>query len=79
MLIYGETLRLVRTIKKLTQHGVASQMGISQQDYSKWENKDIVTEDFLERFLQAMKCTKEELLQLQKMLLSTEDKERTHL
>ena len=67
MTIYGETLRLYRTMKKLTQYGVASLMGISQQDYSKWENKEIVTNEFLERFITAMGCSKDELLQLQKL------------
>ncbi|MFT3749815.1 MAG: helix-turn-helix transcriptional regulator [Agriterribacter sp.] len=67
MPIYGETLRIYRTIKKLTQHGVANQIGISQQDYSKWENKEIVTEDFLNRFLKAMQCSIEELRQIQKL------------
>ena len=67
MAIYGETLRLYRTMKKLTQYGVAMQLGVTQQDYSKWENKKMVSEEFLQRFLQAMDCTKEELLQLQKI------------
>lgn len=67
MPISGETLRIYRTIKKLTQHGVANQMGISQQDYSKWENKEIITQAFLERFLKAMRCSKEELQQIQKL------------
>lgn len=79
MHIYGETLRVFRTMKKHTQYGVACQLGVSQQDYSKWENKNIVTEEFLERFLQAMNCSKDELLQLQKMASSAENKERTHL
>ncbi|MFT3947004.1 MAG: helix-turn-helix transcriptional regulator [Agriterribacter sp.] len=67
MPVYGETLRVYRTMKKLTQHGVASQLDISQQDYSKWENKEIVTEEFLERFLKAMQCSLEELQQIQKL------------
>lgn len=73
MHIYGETLRVFRTMKKHTQYGVASQIGISQQDYSKWENKKIVTDKFLQRFLQAMNCSREELLQLQKISLPTID------
>lgn len=67
MAIYGETLRLYRTMKKLTQNGVASQLGIPQQDYSKWENKETVSDEFLQRFLTALDCSKEELLQLQKI------------
>lgn len=67
MHIYGETLRLFRTMKKLTQYGVASRMGISQQDYSKWENREIISDQFLQRFLEAMECSKEELLQFQKL------------
>ena len=67
MLIHGETLRLYRAMKKLTQYGVAVELGITQQDYSKWENKEIITDKFLQRFLQAMECSKEELLQLQKI------------
>ncbi|MCC6290108.1 MAG: helix-turn-helix transcriptional regulator [Chitinophagaceae bacterium] len=54
-------------MKKLTQHNVAGQIGISQQDYSKWENTEVVTEEFLERFLQGMQCSKEELQQIQKL------------
>ncbi|PVD51740.1 hypothetical protein DC498_13565 [Terrimonas sp.] len=40
---------------------------VSQQDYSKWENKEIVTADFLNRFLIAMQCSIEELRQIQKL------------
>ncbi len=67
--IYGETLRIFRTMKKLTQAGVASEIGVSQQEYSKWENKKIVSDKCLQRFLVAMKCNEEELLLLQKMTL----------
>lgn len=67
MPIYGETLRLFRTMKKLTQYGVAVELGITQQDYSKWENKEVITDTFLQRFLQAMEFSKEDLLQLQKI------------
>lgn len=67
MRIYGETLRLYRTMQKLTQYGVARELGITQQEYSKWENREIVNSKCLQRFLHALKCSEGELLQLQKI------------
>ncbi len=56
-------------MKKLNQKGVAKKLGITQQDYSKWEGKAAVNSRLLERFCQSLNCTIEELRAVQMLLL----------
>lgn len=67
MKIAGETLRLWRTMKRLNQHGIAESLNISQQEYSKWECREYVNGEQLQRFLKICGCTIEELENLQKL------------
>ncbi|HVK98139.1 MAG TPA: helix-turn-helix transcriptional regulator [Flavisolibacter sp.] len=69
MRIRGETLRLWRNMKNLNQAGVAKTLGNTEQAYSKWERKDLINGECLERFLAAMDCTLERLFEIQKKFL----------
>lgn len=67
MKITGETLRLWRTMKKMNQYGVAKSLNISQQEYSKWESKEYINGEQLQRFLKICGCTVQELETIQKL------------
>jgi len=67
MNISGETLRIWRTMKKMKQSVVAKNINISQQEYSKWENKYVLTETCLSRFILATNCSRQELEAIERM------------
>jgi transcriptional regulator with XRE-family HTH domain len=67
MKINGETLRNWRTIKKMKQSAVAEKLNVSQQAFSKWENIEIVSNKYLQRFIQATCCSHEELVKVQEI------------
>jgi transcriptional regulator with XRE-family HTH domain len=56
----GENLRQLRLIKGMKQKFVASKLGISQQAYSKLENRDVITDHLLLKVMQSMDCKPEE-------------------
>ena len=67
MKISGDTLRICRTMKNLNQRGIAMALGISQQEYSKWECKAYINGEQLLRFLDICGCTLEEMQRIQKL------------
>jgi transcriptional regulator with XRE-family HTH domain len=73
-MIIGETIRLLRSCKKLKQKAVANSLKISQPAYSKLEKSKHITEERLERVLKAINCTKEDLDAMKKFLSTTEIK-----
>jgi predicted transcriptional regulator len=67
MKISGKTLRIWRTMKMIKQVAIAKDLNISQQGYSKWESKDVISSLYLKRFFSATNCTREELDAIEKM------------
>lgn len=63
----GETLRIWRTMKNMKQITIAKKLNISQQEYSKWENRKNINADCLNRFLVATNCSIEELEAIKKI------------
>ena len=68
-MISGETLRLLRSLKKLKQKTIANKLGISQAAYSKMEKCKLITGERLEKLLKAINCTLVEIETIQ-MLIS---------
>ena len=60
----GEHLRFLRTVKKVKQPALALKLGVKQQAVSKMENKDCITCEKADEYLQALGLQKEEALKL---------------
>lgn len=67
-MIAGETLRLMRNLRKLKQKTMADKLGISQPAYSKMENCKCIKGKRLEKVLQAFNCTITELETFESLL-----------
>ena len=69
-MVTGEKLRLLRILRGMKQQSIAEQMGISQQAYSKLENRKTITERSLKRVLDLLKCTQADLDELDRLQLA---------
>ena len=56
----GEVLKIIRTVKGYSQDGVARDIGISQQSFSKWEHKDEIPDEMLKFLLKVLKSSRAE-------------------
>ncbi|MBS1946827.1 MAG: helix-turn-helix transcriptional regulator [Bacteroidetes bacterium] len=65
----GETIKLMRLMKGLSQNGVAKKLGISQPAYCKLEKRRKVNRAHLEKILSIIKCSKEELEEIKKFTI----------
>lgn len=63
----GADLQNLRLIKKLTQEGIATKLGFTQQYYSKLEKKEIVDTAIIEKILHCLNATKEDLYLLKQL------------
>lgn len=63
----GETLRLLRTWKKLKQQSIADKLGITQQAYSKLENKKAIRKEKVKEILEALNCSEADLKVFEKL------------
>ncbi|HLP39492.1 helix-turn-helix transcriptional regulator [Lacibacter sp.] len=66
----GEQLRFLRTLKRVKQPVLASKLGVKQQAVSKMENKDCITCDKVQQYLQALGLQMEEALKLLELMPS---------
>jgi transcriptional regulator with XRE-family HTH domain len=57
----GETLKHLRLLKDLSQKGIAKKLGISQPAYSKLEKRKKVSPERLEKIMDILKCSSEEI------------------
>jgi transcriptional regulator with XRE-family HTH domain len=57
----GEDLKFLRLVKKLNQRAVAKKLRITQQAYSKIEQKETLETGRFNYIMQLMNCSKEEL------------------
>jgi transcriptional regulator with XRE-family HTH domain len=63
----GALVKLLRTAKHLNQKTISRELGISQQAYSKIEQRDYINKMSLHKVLKALKSTPEELEELKKL------------
>lgn len=63
----GTDIQNLRLIKKLTQGGVATKLGFTQQYYSKLEKKEVIDIAIVEKILACLNATKEELNALKRL------------
>jgi transcriptional regulator with XRE-family HTH domain len=57
----GRVIRALRQFKGYTQHEMAACLGITQQAYSRIENKEWVDKKRIEQILELLNCSKEEI------------------
>ena len=67
-MISGETLRLIRIMKGIKQETMAFSLGISQPAYCKIEKRICIEGKKLDRILDALHTTKEDLDYLTKVI-----------
>lgn len=63
----GTDLQNLRLIKKLTQGGVATKLGFTQQYYSKLEKKELIDIEIVKRVLHCLHATMEDLKTLKQL------------
>lgn len=63
----GTDLQTLRLIKKLTQEGVATKLGFTQQYYSKLEKKEVIDIAIVEKILACLNATKDDLTALKQL------------
>lgn len=61
MIVSGETIRMLRTIKGMKQETMAKELGISQPAYCKLEQCDEINGKRLDKIISVFGYTKEEL------------------
>ena len=72
-MITGETLRILRNLKKLKQKTVADKLGISQPAYSKMEKSKCINGEKLERLLKVINCSIDEVETIKKITALAKD------
>jgi transcriptional regulator with XRE-family HTH domain len=64
----GKTLRILRTLRGLTQKQLGSQLNITQQAVSKMEKHPWIDSDTMKKVLSALGCSNEELTEIKKII-----------
>jgi transcriptional regulator with XRE-family HTH domain len=67
-MIPGHLLKLLRTVRSIDQKTVSRHLGISQQAYSKIERSEYIDKTSLQKVMEVLKTTPEELEQLKSIL-----------
>ncbi len=73
MTVFSETLQSLRKEKKLTQNGLAEQLGVSPQAVSKWENGSYPDADFIPHIADFFEVSIDQLYGREKKKLSMEE------
>lgn len=64
----GEMIRKLRLLKEFTQKGMAEEMGITQQAYSKLEKRIFISEEKWQIIVRILQYSEHEIIVFMKML-----------
>jgi transcriptional regulator with XRE-family HTH domain len=64
----GKTLKLIRAIRGLTQKQLANLLHVSQQAVSKMENHTWIDRRYMQKILETVKCSAEELADIKRII-----------
>ena len=70
----GETLKVLRLLRGITQKQLSDQLNISQQAVSKMESHQWIDKKKMEKILSVLNCSKEELEDIRKITSGKKDK-----
>ena len=64
----GETLKMLRMLRHISQTQLGDELGISQQAVSKMESHEWIDKKKMEKILSLLNCSKEELEEIKKII-----------